>query len=354
MGEIGRGAIVRVLVTGHKGYIGSVLVRHLLEAGHTVQGMDADLFERCEYGPSSPAVPYVRKDIRDAERSDFEAINAVIHLAGLCNDASGNLNPQLTHAINANGTARLAELARSAGVSRFLFSSSCSVYGAAGDALLDEHAAFHPVSHYARSKIRAEQELQRLARDDFSPVCLRNPTLYGLSSRMRFDLVVNNLVAWGVSEGAVYLKSDGQAWRPIAHVADAARVLVRLLELPRESIHGQAFNVVGCEQNYRISEVAHLVAEALAGCPVVHDAAALCDERCYRVEGRKLERTLCELIQPVRLVDGVRALVEACRRYPVRSDEFEGPALNRVEHLAWLCKQGMLDDTLRRPETVLP
>ncbi|MBC7172328.1 MAG: SDR family oxidoreductase, partial [Polyangiaceae bacterium] len=221
---------MRVLLTGHKGYIGTVLAPMLEAAGHEVHGLDSDIFERCTFGAPPREIPWTRKDIRDVELRDVEGFDAVIHLAGLSNDPLGDLDPALTYEINHHATVRLAELARRAGVHRFLFSSSCSNYGASdGESILDEESELRPVTPYGKAKALAEQDLAALADSRFCPVYLRNATAYGVSPRLRFDLVLNNLVAWAHTTGAVHLKSDGSAWRPLVHIEDISRAFLALL-----------------------------------------------------------------------------------------------------------------------------
>src|SRR6266853_2794176 len=247
---------MKVLVTGHLGYIGSVMVPMLQAAGVHVTGLDNALFADCLFGDAPAAVPELRKDVRDVEAADLEGFDAVIHLAGLSNDPLGNLNPDLTYDINHHASVRLARLAKEVGVRRFLFSSSCSTYGAAGDKILDETADFNPVTPYGRSKVLVEQEVAQLASPEFSPVFLRNATAYGVSPRLRFDLVLNNLMAWALTTGRAFIKSDGTPWRPIVHIEDISRAFLAALEAPRELIHNQAFNVGRSEENYQIRDLA--------------------------------------------------------------------------------------------------
>ena len=249
---------MRVLLTGHEGYIGTVLVPLLWAVGDEVVGLDSGLFRECSLGAVRP-VPTIRKDIRDVEARDLDGVDAVIHLAGLSNDPLGDLNPTLTYEINHEATVRLAELTKRAGIRRFLYASTCSVYGAAGDDLLDESSPFNPVTPYAHSKVRSEQDLRRLADRSFSPVYLRAATAYGASPLLRFDLAVNNLVAWAATTGQVYLKSLGTSWRPFVHIEDIAQAYIVLLRAPDELVHNQAFNIGQTDENYRISQVAELV-----------------------------------------------------------------------------------------------
>src|SRR5437016_7612595 len=234
---------MRILLTGHKGYIGTVMAPLMANAGHEVVGLDSDLFEQCTFGDTLREFPSIRKDLRDVELADLRGFDAVAHLAGLSNDPLGNLNPNLTYDINHHASVRLARLSREAGVKRFLFSSSCSTYGAAGDKILDETAEFNPVTPYARSKVLVDQAVAQLASQEFSPVYLRNATAYGVSPRLRFDLALNNLTAWALTTGRVFIKSDGTPWRPIVHIEDISRAFLAVLEAPRDVIHNQAFNV---------------------------------------------------------------------------------------------------------------
>ena len=235
---------MRVLVTGHDGYIGSVMIDALVRAGHDVVGVDTYLFEACRLGAERATVPAIRADVRDLDASALSGFEAVIHLAALSNDPLGNLNPQLTYDINHLASVRLAGLAREAGVKRFLFASSCSLYGLAGnDELLTEEAAFNPITPYGESKVRVERDVSQLATDRFSPVFLRNATAYGASPRLRADVVVNSLVGYAFTTGDILIQSDGTPWRPLVHVEDISRAFLAALEAPREAIHNQAFNV---------------------------------------------------------------------------------------------------------------
>jgi len=340
---------MRVLVTGHHGYIGSVLMPLLVEAGHEAVGLDSDLFEPCTLGPAPDESRWrtLRKDLRDVEAADLEGFEAVLHLAGLSNDPLGDLDPDLTYDINLEGSVRLARLARAAGVERFLFSSSCSNYGAAGDALRDEGSELQPLTAYAISKVRFEEELAKLAAPGFSPVCLRNATVYGVSPRLRVDLVLNNLVAWAVTTGQIVLQSDGTPWRPIVHVEDVARVFVHLLSVPRAAIHGEAFNVCASAENYRIRDLAEIVAETIPGCAVTFAANAGPDARNYRVSGDKLALAFPELRLKWTARSGARELHDAYRAAGLDRETFEGPRFKRLAHIRRLLAAGEVSHDLR-------
>lgn len=338
---------MRVLVTGHKGYIGSVMVPMLARAGHEVVGMDNDWYRRCTYIDGMMAIPEIQKDIRDVQESDLAGFQAVIHLAALSNDPLGNLNPDLTYDINHYGTIRLAEAARAAGVSRFLFSSSCSNYGAGGDGLLNETAPFNPVTPYGISKVRAEQDLTKLADHNFSPVLLRSATAYGVSPRLRFDIVLNNLTAWAVASGKIMIKSDGTPWRPIVHIEDISRAFMAALTAPKELVHNQAFNVGRAEENYRIREIADIVQAVVPNCEVTFANDASPDTRNYRVDCSKIAKTLTSFQPQWTAKSGAEQLYGAFKRTGLTVEAFEGPTYKRIDQIRSLMNEGLLDSTLR-------
>ena len=338
---------MRILVTGHLGYIGSVMVPLLIEEEHEVVGLDTDLYGKCTFGGGLRDIPTIRKDIRDVESEDLRGFDAVIHLAGLSNDPLGNLNPELTYDINYRASVRLAELAKQAGVSRYLFSSSCSTYGAAGEKILDENAEFNPVTAYGRSKVLVEQEVSKLADDEFSPCFLRNATAYGVSPRLRFDLVLNNLVAWAVTTGRVLIKSDGTPWRPIVHVEDISRAFIATLNAPRDVIHNKAFNVGRSDENYQIRDLANIVKETVPGCEIEYAEDAGPDTRCYRVNFSLIQQQLPAFKPKWTARAGARQLYDAYLLHGVRLDEFEGPKYKRIDHIQELMHKGLLGTDLR-------
>jgi nucleoside-diphosphate-sugar epimerase len=338
---------MRVLLTGHKGYIGMVLSGFLRDAGHEVHGIDSDLFSRCTFGSLPPAIPETIKDIRDVSLSDVEGFDAVLHLAGLSNDPLGYLDPELTFEINHRASVRLARLAKQARVERFIFSSSCSNYGSASDELLREDAAPNPVTPYGKSKVLAERDISALAGDNFSPVFLRNATAYGVSPRLRFDLVLNNLVAWAHTTGKVYLKSAGTAWRPIVHIEDISRAFLAVLHAPDEKIHNRAFNVGVPGENFRIWELAEIVRQTVPGSRVEFAEGASSDFRNYRVDCELLPRTMPEYEPRWNARKGAQELYEAYRRANITLEDFEGSRFSRLAHLEELIAAGAVDGSLR-------
>jgi nucleoside-diphosphate-sugar epimerase len=323
------------------------MVPMLLNKGYEVVGLDSDLYARSTFGKGIVEIPELKKDVRDVELQDLEGFNAVFHLAGLSNDPLGNLNPKLTEEINYQASVKIAQLAKQAGVERFIFSSSCSNYGAGGEDWLNEESEFNPVTPYGVSKVKVEQDVSQLADDNFSPTFLRNATAYGVSPRLRFDLVLNNLVAWAYTKGLVYIKSDGSPWRPIVHIEDISRAFIAVLEAPRELIHNEAFNV-GCnEDNYQIRDLAEIVQSTVPNCRIEYAPDAGPDKRCYRVDCSKIAKTLPDFQPQWDARKGAVDLHETYKKVGLTLEEFEGTKYQRIAHIKYLISNELLDGELR-------
>ena len=338
---------MRILLTGCHGYIGTLLGPLLVEQGHDVVGIDSDLFGACVFGTYRPQLEASPRDLRDIESCDLDGVGAVIHLAGLANDPLAELDPELTLAINTRATERLAEIARMAGVERFLFASSCSVYGASGEGWVDETSEPRPVAVYGTSKLEAERALSRLAGDTFCPVYLRPGTVYGVSPKIRFDLVVNNLVAWALTTDRVYLKSDARAWRPLVHVRDLCSAFLAAVQAPRDAVFDQAFNVGSTGQNFRVREIAEVVERAVPNARVACGQNPPTDPRSYRVDCTKIEGLLSGFDVRWDLERGVQEAVDACAAVGLSGMEFEGPRYSRIARLKQMRASGLVDGELR-------
>ncbi|MCL2932620.1 MAG: SDR family oxidoreductase [Trichodesmium sp. MAG_R03] len=339
---------MRILVTGHNGYIGTVMIPILQSQNHQIVGLDTDFFEDCTLFESNHQIPSLRVDIRNLTPDHLQGFDAVIHLAALSNDPLGDLNLELTYDINHRASVHLAKLAKEAGVTRYLYSSSCSMYGAASsEEILTEEAPLHPITPYAIAKVRAEEDLAKLADDNFSPVFMRNATAYGLSSRLRADVVLNNLVCWAYTTGKVRILSDGTPWRPIVHIADISYAFSAVLEAPREAIHNQAFNIGVNGENYQVRDIAELVRQTVPGCEVEYAGEGGPDPRNYRVDFTKLATQVPNFKPQWNAKLGAEELYAKFKEVGLTLDDFQGRKYVRLRQLKHLLQEGLLDSSLQ-------
>ncbi|MEZ5988065.1 MAG: NAD(P)-dependent oxidoreductase [Planctomycetota bacterium] len=338
---------MKVLVTGHDGYIGTVLVPMLEGRGHEVHGLDSYLFHDCLFGPEVPDPQSLHLDVRDVQPAHLEGFDAILHLAGLSNDPLGDLNPDCTYEINWRASVRLAEAAKAAGVRRFVFSSSCSNYGAGGEDMLDEGSAFNPVTPYGESKVLVERDVSKMADGAFCPTFLRNATAFGMSPRLRGDLVLTNLVGFAMTTGKVLMKSDGTPWRPLVHIEDISRAFVAVLEAPEDKVHNEAFNVGRTDQNFRINEIAEMVAEVVPDCHIEYAEGAGPDKRCYRVDCDKIRRVLPAFEPAWTIRDGVEEAYREFSEKGIDFDTFTSSRYLRIKHVKELLDAGRIDKDLR-------
>jgi len=335
------------MVTGHKGYVGTVMIPMLQAEGYEIVGFDSNLFAEPNFYDVSE-VPYIRKDIRDIESSDVKGFDAILHLAALSNDPLGYFDPEITYSINHYASEKLAKLAKKVGVQRFLLASSCSVYGASEGSMMTEESKPNPITPYGISKLRAEKSISKLADSKFSPTFLRPATAYGVSTMLRSDLVLNNLVGWAYVTGKVFMKSDGTPWRPIVHIEDFSRAFIAVLNAPKDLVHNQIFNVGITEENYQMRDLAQIVVKTVPGSRIEYAKNAGPDKRDYRVDCGKIAHTIPEFKPKWNAQRGARQLYNAIKESEFSSiEEFEGPPQNRIAQINKLINEGRLDKTLR-------
>jgi nucleoside-diphosphate-sugar epimerase len=338
---------MKLLITGNRGYIGSVATVMAKKAGHDVVGLDSDLFHGCDFGTPPEECPTIVKDLRDVELEDVAGFDAVIHFAALCNDPLGDLNPELTTEVNFRASLKLAELARRAGVRRFVMASSCSMYGASGGGMIDETAELSPLTAYARSKVWTEEALRELAGPRFSPIFMRNATAYGVSPRLRLDLVLNNLVAAAYTTGTVLIKSDGTPWRPIVHIEDISAAALAALVAPLETVHNQSFNVGHNDENYQVRDLAEIVRETVPNSRIEYAPDGGPDLRCYRVDFGRIRKAIPGFQPRWTARRGAEQLYQAFRQFGLRPEDVEGSTFKRIGRVAKLLNAGVLQSDLR-------
>jgi nucleoside-diphosphate-sugar epimerase len=336
----------RILITGHHGYIGSVMAPYIASLGYDVVGLDVGYFRECAIVPDAGAIPSIVKDLRDVTPEDLTGFDAIVHLAALSNDPIGNLNSEWTHDINLNGSVRLAEMAREAGVKRFLFSSSCIMYGLSDAPEVDETSPLDPRTDYARSKVDAERAISQLASDGFSPVFLRNGTVYGLSPRMRFDTVLNDLVGAAVADHRIVVQGDGQPWRPVVHVEDVSRAFAAVLAAPEADVHNQAFNTGSDSLNIRVIDLAKAAAAAVPGATIDVMGSKGADQRSYRASFAKFARTFPSVVFRTP-AQGARDLYDAFAALPLTAERYRDTRFIRLRWLRTLLDEGRLNQALR-------
>jgi len=337
---------MKVLVTGNLGYIGSRLTNILLERGYTVRGLDTEYYRGGELIPLGFDIQQIRKDIRDVDISDVKGMDAVIHLAALSNDPLGQFNPELTYDINYRASIRLAELAKKAGINRFVVASSCSLYGIKGDEEINEEAPMEPVTAYAKSKVRVEKDLRKMADSSFSPVFMRPSTVYGVAPRLRVDIVLNNLVGWAFTTGKIKILSDGSPWRPAVHVEDISKAFIAALEAPQDIVHAEAFNVGQNKENYQIKDMAEAVKKVIPDCEIEFTGEHGSDSRTYIVNFDKIKERL-KFNPTWDIHKGAKELADAFKEHGLTEKEFTGNKFIRINRLKQLLNDKRINNELR-------
>jgi len=337
----------RILITGHEGYIGSVMAPFFLDAGYEVVGLDAGFFQECTLLSPRVQIPTLLKDIREVKESDLEGFDVVVHLAALSNDALGKLNSRWTKEINYEAAVHLAKCAKSAGVKRFLFSSSCIMYGMSEVSTVTEESPLNPQTDYAVSKMKCEREIAKLAGDDFSPTFLRNGTVYGLSPRMRFDTVYNNLMGMAVTTGKIVIHGDGRPWRPVIHVEDVARSFLAVLEAPISVVHNQIFNNGANHLNHQIKELAQTVLRTVPDCKLETLSSPDADPRTYQADFSKFARAFPDFIFKWDIHEGAKELYNAFKAAKLTQAHFNDKRFTRIQWINYLLETKRLDSSLR-------
>jgi len=338
---------MKVLVTGTDGYIGSILGPYLIKEGHEVKGLDTGFYRSGWLFNNGETIypSYINKDLRDVKLIDLEGYEAVVHLAELSNDPLGKLNPEITYKINHKGSVRIAKLCKQAGIKRFVYASSCSVYGVGTEEFKTEESELRPQTAYAKCKTRVERDVSELADVDFSPTFLRNATAYGASPRMRFDIVLNNLAGLAWTTGIIEMISDGMPWRPLVHIKDISKAFRCALEAPRETIHNQVFNVGDTDQNFRVKEIAEIVGNAFPGCKTTFGDSGG-DNRSYRVSFDKINSQLPGFSCEHTALKGAEELYTVFRKINLNSKTFTGRPYTRLKQLKYLLETNQLNKDL--------